>query len=70
MKDGNLIDYSLSLIDATKAIKKTNDALLAKRYDDALEALLEVAVAARTAYVSVRHIQEQEHALRKQTTTV
>lgn len=70
MKDDNTIDYSLPLIDATKAIKKSNDALLAKRYDDALESLLEIAVAARTAYIAVRHMKEQEHALRQQATTV
>jgi hypothetical protein len=70
MKDDNLIDYSLPLIDASKAIKNANDALLKQDYDGAMESLLDLAVCARTAYVSVRFQKEQQNALRKQTAPV
>ena len=66
MKDDQVIDYALPLIDAEKAIKKANDALLAKRYDDALDALLKAVVELRSAYVATRFIKEQDHALRQQ----
>lgn len=70
MKDDNLIDYAMPLIDASKAIKKANDALLKQNHDEAMEALLDLAVCARTAYVSVRFQKEQQNALRKQTAPV
>jgi len=70
MKDDHVIDYALPLIDAEKAIRKANDALLIKQYDDALEALLKAVVELRSAYVATRFIKEQSHALRQQTTTI
>lgn len=65
MKDELVIDYALPLIDAEKAIRNANDALLAKRYDDALEALLKAVVELRSAYVATRFIKEKDYALRQ-----
>lgn len=66
MKDDVLIDYSNPILNVQAGVRKTNDALLAKRYDEALDHLLDIVADTRAAYIAVRHLKEQEDALRKQ----
>lgn len=66
MKDDVMIDYSHPILSIEAGVRKTNDALLGKRYDEALDTLLGIVADTRAAYIAVRYIKEQEHALRKQ----
>ena len=70
MKDDALIDYSNPILNIQSGVRKTNDALLAKRYDEALDTLLNIVADTRAAYIAVRYLKEQEHALRQQAPSI
>jgi hypothetical protein len=69
MKDDQMVDYSPHILNITKHVRLANDLLLAQRYDDAIEALVDISVEARLAYSAVRHLKEKQN-VHQQTKTV
>lgn len=60
-----LIDYAYPMMMVEKHLKKAHDAVLHKDYDAALEHMTQATVEARTTFISIKHMKEQENALRK-----
>ena len=65
-----LIDYAYPMISTEKALKEAHNLLLDKKYDEAMEEMNKVLVEARITINSIRHMKEQDNALRQQTPTV
>lgn len=65
MIEQNLIDYAYPMIMAERKLKEAHDALLERNYDLGMERLLECVVETKIAVNSVRHIKEQQDALRQ-----
>ena len=66
----DLVDYAMPCMKAERALKKTHEAVLLKKYDDALEAALDAVVEAKMTYNAILHMKEQQDAVREQTATV
>lgn len=65
-----LIDYAYPMISTEKALKEAHNLLLDKKYDEAMEEMNKVLVEARITINSIRHMKEQDNALRQQTPSV
>jgi len=60
-----MIDYAYPMMMAEKALKEAHEAILAKKFDQAIERMLTAAVEVRMTTNSIRHMKEQHDALRK-----
>lgn len=56
----NIVDYAYPCMMAEAALKKLHNAMLERRYDDAIEAGMEAAAQARLTVIAIRHEQEQK----------
>ena len=65
-----LIDYAYPMMAAEKALKDAHHRMLENKYDEALEEMNKALVEARITINSIRHLKEQNNALRQQTTPV
>jgi hypothetical protein len=65
-----IIDYAYPMMAAEKALRDAHDRMLEKKYDEALEEMNKVLVEARITINSIRHMKEQDNALRQQTPPV
>ena len=70
MSQETLIDYAHPMMMCEKAMKKAHDYLLEGDYVLAMDQLTLAMVEAKMALNSVRHMLEQQDALRQQTQTV
>jgi hypothetical protein len=70
MRDDVLIDYAYPCMMAEKALKRLHDAMLLKKYDEAMDASIDAMVELRMTMNAIRHMKEQTHAVRQQTETV
>jgi type I site-specific restriction endonuclease len=70
MSHDTLIDYAHPMMMCEKAMKKAHDYLLEGDYVLAMDQLTLAMVEAKMALNSVRHMLEQQDALRQQTQTV
>ena len=70
MTENTVIDYAYPTIRAEKSLDKLHQMMLAKRYDDALEAGVEVLIETRSAIKAIQHMKEKDHGIHKQTTSV
>lgn len=70
MSHDTLIDYAHPMMMCEKAMKKAHDYLLEGDYVLAMDQLTLAIVEAKMALNSVRHMLEQQDALRQQTQTV
>jgi hypothetical protein len=70
MKDDVLIDYAYPCMMAESALKRLHDAMLLKKYDEAMEAAIDAMVEVRMTMNAIRHMKEQTNAVRHQTETV
>ncbi len=70
MSHDTLIDYAHPMMMCEKALKKAHDYLLEGDYVLAMDQLTLAMVEAKMALNSVRHMLEQQDALRQQTQTV
>lgn len=60
-----IVDYAYPCMMAENALRKAHQAMLAKSYDEAIELTETAAAECRLMAVSIRHMKEQENALRK-----
>lgn len=65
-----MIDYAYPCMMAEAALKNLHFAALDKDYDAAIEHCLVALTETRMTLNALKHMKEQEHALRKQTETV
>jgi hypothetical protein len=65
-----IIDYAYPMMAAEKALKDAHHMMLEKKYDEALEEMNKALVEARITINSIRHMKEQDNALRQQTPPV
>ena len=70
MSKDNLIDYAYPMMMVERRLREAHDALLERNYNIGLDRLLECVVEAKIAANSVRHMKEQQDALRQQTKAV
>ena len=61
MEPVNPIDYSYPSIQAEKALKRMQVALLDKKYDEAMALALEAIVETKMAYNAIRHEMEKRN---------
>jgi hypothetical protein len=65
-----LIDYAYPMIATEKALRDAHHKMLENKYDEAMEEMNKVLVEARITINSIRHMKEQDNALRQQTPSV
>jgi hypothetical protein len=65
-----LIDYAYPMMMAENAMKEAHIHMLNKEYDHAIEQMLVAISEARMTLNSIKHMKEQEHAIRKHTPPV
>jgi hypothetical protein len=65
-----IIDYAYPMMAAEKALRDAHHRMLENKYDKALEEMTKVLVEARITINSIRHMKEQDNALRQQTPPV
>jgi hypothetical protein len=70
MNQNTLIDYASPCMAAEKALRDLHNAVLERKYDEAMKLALEAAAEARLTYHAIAHMKEQSDALRKQTPPV
>ena len=61
-----VIDYAYPMMAAEKSLKETYQFMLDRKYDEALDELLIAASEVKMTINAIRHMKEQEDALRKQ----
>jgi hypothetical protein len=61
-----VIDYAYPMMAAEKSLKETHQFMLDRKYDEALDELLIAASEVKMTINAIRHMKEQEHALRQQ----
>lgn len=61
-----MIDYAHPCMMAEKALKQAHLAMLAKDYDKATEHTVAALIATSHMYDAIKHMKEQENALRQQ----
>jgi hypothetical protein len=66
----SVVDYAYPMMMAEKALKEAHNHLLDKEYDEAIEVMLVAITEAKLTLTSIKHMKEQDDALRKQTEAV
>lgn len=66
----DIVDYAMPCMMAERALKAAHDYVLAKKYDEALDAAMNAMVEAKMTYNAILHMKEQYDALCQQTTPV
>ena len=66
----SVVDYARPMIMAENALKEAHNHLLNKEYDKAIEVMLVALTEAKLTLTSIKHMKEQDDALRKQTEAV
>lgn len=66
----SVVDYAYPMMMAEKALKEAHNHLLNKEYDEAIEVMLVAITEAKLTLTSIKHMKEQDDALRKQTEAV
>jgi hypothetical protein len=61
-----VIDYAYPMMAAEKSLKDAHLLMLDKKYDDALDEVLIATAEVKMTINAIRHMKEQEDALRKQ----
>lgn len=65
-----MIDYAYPMMMTEKAIKEAHNRMLENDHDQAIEQMLMVMTEAKMTLNAIRHMKEQQDALRKQTKAV
>lgn len=65
-----VVDYAYPMMMAEKALKEAHNHLLNKEYDEAIEVMLSAITEAKLTLTAIKHMKEQDDALRKQTEAV
>lgn len=65
-----MIDYAYPAMMAERAMKEAHDHMLVNDHDEAIEAGLKAIAETKLMINSIRHMKEQQNALRKQAQTV
>jgi hypothetical protein len=65
-----MIDYAYPMMMTEKAIKEAHNRMLDNDHDQAIEQMLMVMTEAKMTLNAIRHMKEQQDALRKQTKAV
>jgi hypothetical protein len=65
MKQDTLIDYAAPCMAAEKALRDLHNAVLERKYDEAMMLALEAAAEARLTYHAIQHMKDTENALRQ-----
>lgn len=60
MKDVVLIDYAAPCMKAERALKNLHDAMLDRKYDEALKWAMEAMVETKLTYNAIKHEQETQ----------
>jgi hypothetical protein len=66
----SVVDYAYPMMMAEKALKEAHNHLLNKEYNEAIEVMLVAVTEAKLTLTSIKHMKEQDDALRKQTEAV
>jgi hypothetical protein len=66
----SVVDYAYPMMMAENALKEAHNHLLNKEYDEAIEVMLVALTETKLTLTSIKHMKEQDHALRKQTEAV
>jgi hypothetical protein len=54
-----IIDYAKPCMDAEKALKDAHDAVLDRKFDEAMTKTMDAVICARLMYGALRHMKEQ-----------
>lgn len=65
-----MIDYAYPMMMAEKAMKEAHIHMLNKEYDEAVEQMLKATSEAKLTLNAIKHMKEQDNALRKQAKAV
>lgn len=65
-----VVDYAYPMMMAEKALKEAHNHLLNKEYDEAIEVMLTAITETKLTLTAIKHMKEQDDALRKQTEAV
>jgi hypothetical protein len=65
-----VVDYAYPMMMAEKALKEAHNHLLNREYDEAIEVMLSAITESKLTLTSIKHMKEQDDALRKQTEAV
>jgi hypothetical protein len=65
-----MIDYAYPMMMTEKAIKEAHNRMLENDHDQAIEQMLVVMTEAKMTLNAIRHMKEQQDALRQQTSSV
>jgi hypothetical protein len=65
-----MIDYAYPMMMTEKAIKEAHNRMLENDHDQAIEQMLVVMAEAKMTLNAIRHMKEQQDALRQQTSSV
>ena len=59
MATAEIIDYAKPCMDAEKALKDAHDAVLDRKFDEAMTKTMDALVSVRLMYNALRHMKEQ-----------
>jgi hypothetical protein len=59
MATAEIIDYAKPCMDAEKALKDAHDAVLDRKFDEAMTKTMDAIISARLMYGALRHMKEQ-----------
>jgi len=59
MATADIIDYAKPCMDAEKALKDAHDAVLDRKFDEAMTKTMDALVSVRLMYGALRHMKEQ-----------
>ena len=59
MATAEIIDYAKPCMDAEKALKDAHDAVLDRKFDEAMTKTMDALVSVRLMYGALRHMKEQ-----------
>jgi hypothetical protein len=65
-----MIDYAYPMMMTEKAIKEAHNRMLENDHDQAIEQMLVVMTEAKMTLNAIRHMKEQQDALRQQTSSI
>ena len=60
MATAEIIDYAKPCMDAEKALKDAHDAVLDRKFDEAMTKTMDALVSVRLMYGALRHMKEQQ----------